>query len=254
MTRTVRALEVRNPVPWEHCNASERVLFLPFAISRLVILACSLSFLETNSTSVRAVGTLPFGGESSGVIFKAILDAAPTPALRLNPDLPPKLEDIINKCLEKDRNLRYQHASDIRTDLQRLKRDTETGRVAAASSGTVSASTERGHRRILAAIKRQDAESAKAAIGATLKTSKRSFSTSFDRRGFSAVGRLFAILNGRFFGWDSSSKISQRFAPAALSIFEADASPSSYMRTSWTRRFFARPSSVELLVTGRDSP
>jgi len=74
-----------------------------------------------------ATGTLPFRGESSGVIFKTILDGTPTPAVRLNPDLPPKLEDIISKCLEKDRNLRYQHAADIRTDLQRLKRDTESG-------------------------------------------------------------------------------------------------------------------------------
>jgi eukaryotic-like serine/threonine-protein kinase len=71
-------------------------------------------------------GALPFRGESSGVIFKEILDGTPTPALRLNLDIPPKLEEIINKCLEKDRNLRYQHASDIRTDLQRLKRDTES--------------------------------------------------------------------------------------------------------------------------------
>jgi len=74
----------------------------------------------------------PFRGESSAVIFKAILDAAPTSAVRLNPDLPAELERIINKCLEKDRNLRYQHASDVRTDLQRLKRDTETGKSAAA--------------------------------------------------------------------------------------------------------------------------
>src|ERR1035437_2172188 len=61
-----------------------------------------------------ATGTLPFRGESSGVIFKAILDAAPTSAVRLNPDLPPDLERIIDKCLEKDRSLRYQHAFDIR--------------------------------------------------------------------------------------------------------------------------------------------
>jgi serine/threonine protein kinase len=73
-----------------------------------------------------ATGTLPFRGESSGVIFKAILDGTPTPAVRLNPDVPSKLEEIINKCLEKDRQLRYQHASDIRTDLQRLKRDTDS--------------------------------------------------------------------------------------------------------------------------------
>ena len=77
-----------------------------------------------------ATGTLPFRGESSGVIFKSILDAAPTSAVRLNPDLPAELERIINKCLEKDRNLRYQHASEIRSDLQRLKRDTESGRIA----------------------------------------------------------------------------------------------------------------------------
>jgi serine/threonine protein kinase len=74
----------------------------------------------------------PFRGESSAVIFKAILDATPTSAVRLSPDLPAELERIINKCLEKDRNLRYQHASDVRTDLQRLKRDTETGKSAAA--------------------------------------------------------------------------------------------------------------------------
>src|ERR1022692_3801166 len=73
----------------------------------------------------------PFRGESSAVIFKAILDAAPTSPVRLNPDLPPELERIINKCLEKDRNLRYQHAADVRTDLQRMKRDTETGKSAA---------------------------------------------------------------------------------------------------------------------------
>jgi serine/threonine protein kinase/Tol biopolymer transport system component len=74
-------------------------------------------------------GTLPFRGESSGVIFKAILDGTPIPPARLNPNLPFELERIINKCLEKDRNLRYQHASEIRTDLQRLKRDTESSKV-----------------------------------------------------------------------------------------------------------------------------
>jgi serine/threonine protein kinase len=72
-----------------------------------------------------ATGTMAFRGESSGVIFKAILDGTPTPAVRVNPDVPIKLEEIINKCLEKDRHLRYQHASDVRTDLQRLKRDSD---------------------------------------------------------------------------------------------------------------------------------
>jgi len=75
-----------------------------------------------------ATGTLPFQGESSGVIFKAILDSAPPSPLRFNPTVPPKLEDIINKALEKDRNLRYQGAAEMRADLQRLKRDTDSGR------------------------------------------------------------------------------------------------------------------------------
>src|SRR5437879_381802 len=84
-----------------------------------------------------ATGTLPFRGESSGVVFKAILDGTPTSAVRLNPDLPAELERIINKCLEKDRNLRYQHSADIRTDLQRLKRDTDTGKSTAINETAV---------------------------------------------------------------------------------------------------------------------
>src|SRR5208282_1547079 len=91
-----------------------------------------------------ATGQLPFRGESSGVIFREILDAAPTPAVRLNPDLPLELERIVNRALEKDRNLRYQHASDIRAELERLKRDTETGRAPAVGSGSVPAVHESG--------------------------------------------------------------------------------------------------------------
>jgi TolB-like protein len=78
-----------------------------------------------------ATGTLPFRGDSSGVIFDSILNRAPVSPVRLNPDLPSELEHVINKALEKDRNLRYQHAADMRTDLQRLKRDTESTRIAA---------------------------------------------------------------------------------------------------------------------------
>jgi Tol biopolymer transport system component/predicted Ser/Thr protein kinase len=81
-----------------------------------------------------ATGTLPFQGESAGVIFKAILDGERTPMVRLNPAVPPELERIVTKCLERDRELRYQHAAEVRTDLQRLKRDTDSARVSAAQS------------------------------------------------------------------------------------------------------------------------
>jgi len=83
-----------------------------------------------------ATGQLPFRGESSAVIFNEILERDPVPAIRLNPDLPSKLEDVINRALEKDRELRYQSAAEMRSELMRLKRDTTTGRPAVSSSGS----------------------------------------------------------------------------------------------------------------------
>ena len=95
-----------------------------------------------------ATGLLPFRGESTGIISEAILNRAPAPMLRLNPDVPPELERIIHKCLEKDRALRYQSASDLRTDLERLKRDTTS----AHSQSVAQAPLARSHRLLFAAV------------------------------------------------------------------------------------------------------
>jgi len=84
-----------------------------------------------------ATGALPFRGDTSGVIIDGILNRAPVAPVRLNPEVPPKLEEIINKALEKDRDLRYKHASDICTDLKRLRRDSSSGRISTTEAQAV---------------------------------------------------------------------------------------------------------------------
>jgi eukaryotic-like serine/threonine-protein kinase len=85
-----------------------------------------------------ATGTLPFNGETSAAVFNAILNQTPVPPARINSEIPAKLEDIVNRSLEKDRDLRYQSASDMRSELKRLKRDTDSSRLGAASATTTS--------------------------------------------------------------------------------------------------------------------
>jgi serine/threonine protein kinase/tetratricopeptide (TPR) repeat protein len=93
-----------------------------------------------------ATAQLPFRGDTSGVIFHAILERPPVSPVRINPEIPPKLEEIISKALEKDRNLRYQHASEMRTDLARLKRDTDSALLPPATSAAVGSGEQRGIR------------------------------------------------------------------------------------------------------------
>ena len=97
-------------------------------------------------------GVLPFRGETAGVVTDGILNRAPVAPVRLNPDLPAKLEEVIHKALEKDRKLRYQSAADIRTDLQRLKRDSESRRAAVAAPESRSGPTRRSIRQLAVAV------------------------------------------------------------------------------------------------------
>ena len=97
-----------------------------------------------------ATGLLPFRGDTSGVIFKAILDGKPTSAVRLNPETPVELERIIDKALEKDRDVRYQSAAEMRADLKRLQRDTESGKTAAFTKSV--APSQWSHKRIAAVV------------------------------------------------------------------------------------------------------
>src|SRR5579864_9466810 len=117
-----------------------------------------------------STGALPFRGDTSGVIFDAILNRDPVPPVRLNPDLPAKMEEIISRAIEKDRNLRYQHASDLRAELQRLKRDSSSGRShpSAAATQAVQAAQEPQRAAAQGSIRRHIPKAIYAAIAGIL--------------------------------------------------------------------------------------
>jgi len=99
-----------------------------------------------------ATGTVPFKGNTSAVVFDSVLNRAPTAPIRVNPDLPPELERIINKALEKDRDLRFQTAAELRADLKRMKRDSESGRISSAQSPLPSPKPKRRWMYVVAAL------------------------------------------------------------------------------------------------------
>ena len=174
-----------------------------------------------------ATGALPFRGESSGVIFKGILDATPTSALRLNPDLPPKLEDIINKCLEKDPDLRYQHASDLRADLQRLKRDTDSSRSAVLPAAvapedlSVSTSASTAGARIASGVSSAASTDKQIAVG-LLTRHKKTFLAAA-----AAVVLAVAGLGYSAYRWMSSSSGSSIDSLAVLPFANVTADPNT---------------------------
>jgi serine/threonine protein kinase/tetratricopeptide (TPR) repeat protein len=133
-----------------------------------------------------ATGKQTFTGNSSAEIFDSILNRTPVAPVRLNPEVPPKLEDLISKALEKDRNLRYQHAADMRTDLQRLKRDTDTGRLATTSSAAVAAGPNSGTQPAAQQASAQQASAQQASAGSGSATVAPSSSS--DARASVAVG------------------------------------------------------------------
>jgi eukaryotic-like serine/threonine-protein kinase len=140
-----------------------------------------------------ATGALPFQGESSAVICEAILNRAPVPAVRLNHAVPAELERIINKALEKDRNLRYQGAAEMRADLQRLKRDSDTGRFAAGSSGSVP---------IAVSSEAADPRSTRQPTTTVPTRSTRTAAVGTDREGTDRVGTANVARSGRAkLGW-----------------------------------------------------
>jgi serine/threonine protein kinase/Tol biopolymer transport system component len=163
-----------------------------------------------------ATGALPFRGETSGVITDAILNRAPASPLRLNPDIPAKLEDIIHKALEKDRDLRYQNASDVRADLKRVKRDSDTGR--SASYQALPAEEASGRLSISSAGSQAQASSGRrSAVSLAAEAEPASAATQLS----SLASRGAAPSSKRFAPWALAAILAAGLLAAALALPQA---------------------------------
>jgi serine/threonine protein kinase len=156
-----------------------------------------------------ATGVLPFRGDTSGVITEAILNRAPIAPIRLNPEVPPKLEEIINKALEKDRDLRYQHASEIRSDLKRLRRDTDSGRISSSGGGPA-----------------QDLD-AKPQVQSTVRPSAR-----FAAKQYAALAACFVLLAAAFAAYHFWPRSKSRSGPAKITQISQWNKPIKYAHLS----------------------
>ena len=165
-----------------------------------------------------ATGVQPFRGDTSGIIFNSILERQPVPPVRLNPEIPSKLEEIISKCLEKDREVRCQSAAELRADLKRLKRDTDSNRVLAQSSGAVSAVSGTGVPVVgggtaanAASGSLVSAEASATGPAQTAKAYRRTLQ-------YVAIAGLVAVLGGAALGWKFLRHEHVEFRPGNIGL------------------------------------